>query len=154
LIVSFLHTPGSMRARACLLLALFLLAGCATGQGGLDVSAPDERLALARAECSASLAARDRAGAFRSGLEQGALASLYLIVRGAAGGAFWGAVTGGGAADGAWIGAVVGGGLGAIVGVVTGVERNLENRRQYRALYEICVAERVSAAAVAARSEY
>jgi len=100
-------------------------------------------LARARAECAAFVTPGDGSEALRAGLEQGALASLHLIIRGAADGALLGAATGGGAADGAWIGAAVGAGLGLVVGVVTGVGKRLEEQRRHRAAYEACVASRV-----------
>ena len=65
-----------MLAPARRLLCLVLLAGCATGQGGLAVSGPEQRLAQARAECAASVTPGEGAEAFRSALEQGGLASL------------------------------------------------------------------------------
>jgi len=100
-------------------------------------------LARARAECAAFVTPGDGSEALRAGLEQGALASLYLIVRGAADGALLGAATGGGVADGAWIGAAVGAGLGLVVGLVAGVGKSLEEQRRHRAAYEACVAGRV-----------
>jgi len=131
-----------MRAAARPLLWLVLLAGCASGQGGAALPPEDARLARARAECAAIVPPGDGSEALRAGLE-GALASLYLIIRGAADGALLGAATGGGAADGAWIGAAVGAGLGLVVGVVTGVGKSLEEQRRHRAAYEACVAGRV-----------
>src|SRR5918995_6031051 len=118
-----------MLARARQLLAVVLLAGCASGQGSLAVPVPEERLAQVQAVCAASVIPGDGAEVLRSALEQGGVASLYLMIRGAADGAFWGAVTGGGAADGAWIGAAVGAGLGVLIGVVDGVGKSLEKQR-------------------------
>jgi hypothetical protein len=119
-----------------------LLTGCVTGPGG-PPRAP--HIAQAEAECEVFVARPDGREAVDAALHHGALSSLYLMIRGAAGGAFWGAVSGGGAADGAWIGAAAGAGLGAIVGVVEGVERGLAERRRYHAGLEGCVASRVSA---------
>jgi hypothetical protein len=115
-------------------MAVVLLAGCVTGQGGVS-----EPLAQLRAACEESTDRGDGAEAWKAGLQYGGLASVYLVLRGVANGAFWGAVTGGGAADGVWIGAAVGAGLGAIVGVAAGVEKSLEEQRRYRAAYEACV---------------
>jgi hypothetical protein len=132
-----------MRAAARRLPCLVLLAGCASGQGGLALPPEDAQLARARAECAAFVTPGDGSEALRAGLEQGGLASLYLIIRGAADGALLGAVTGGGAADGAWIGAAVGAGLGLVVGLVAGVGKMLKEQRRHRAAYEACVAGRV-----------
>jgi hypothetical protein len=132
-----------MRTAARRLLCLILLAGCASEQGRIALPATDDPAALARAECAVSVTPGDGSEAVRVGVEQGALASLYLVLRGAADGALIGAIKGaGGAADGAWIGAAGGAGLGLIVGVVVGVGKSLEDHRRYRAMYEACVAWR------------
>ena len=116
-------------------------------EGSLAVPpVPEERLAQVQAVCAASVTPGDGAEAIRLALEQGGVASLYLMIRGAADGAFWGAVTGGGAADGAWIGAAVGAGLGVLIGVVDGVGRSLEKQRRYRVAYDGCVAARLGEA--------
>ena len=133
-----------MRARARRLLCLILLAGCASGPGRIALPAADDPAALARAECATSVTPGDSSEAVRVGVEQGALASLYFVLRGAAHGALIGAIKGGGgAADGAWIGAAAGAGLGLIVGVVAGVGKSLEDHRRHSAAYEACVAWRV-----------
>jgi hypothetical protein len=91
-----------MRAAARRLLCLILLAGCTSGQGRIALPAADDPAALARAECAVSVTPGDGSEAVRVGVEQGALASLYLVLRGAADGALIGAIKGGGgAADGA-----------------------------------------------------
>jgi hypothetical protein len=131
-----------MLVHARCLLAVVLLSGCLTGQGRVATSEP---LAQLQAECEVIAVRGDGSAALRVAVEQGVLASLYLVLRGAATGAFWGVRTGGGAADGAWIGAAVGAGLGVAVGVVTGVQQSLEEQRQYRAAYETCVAVRLNA---------
>jgi hypothetical protein len=125
------------------LLVAVVLAGCATGRGGPP---GHDSLALAEAECEASTPRSDGREALHAALHHGGLSSLYLVLRGAADGAFWGAVTGGSAADGAWIGAAAGAGLGAIVGVVVGVERSLAAQRRHRAAFDWCVATRLGAA--------
>jgi len=118
--------------------------GGATGQGGLAASVPEERLARVQAECAASIVPGDRSEALQAALEQGGLASLYLMLRGAAEGAVVGAVTGGGAGDGAWIGAAVGAGVGVIVGLAVGIGKSVEEQRRYRAAVEGCVGERLT----------
>ena len=135
-----------MGAHVRRLVAVVLIAGCATGQGGHAGSVPDERLAQVRAECAEFIVLGDRSDALQAALEQGGLASLYLALRGAVEGAAVGAATGGGAGDGAWIGAAVGAGLGLIVGVVVGVRKSVEERRRYRAAVEGCVDERLGSA--------
>ena len=73
-----------MRARARRLLCLILLAGCASGPGRIALPAADDPAALARAECATSVTPGDSSEAVRVGVEQGALASLYFVLRGAA----------------------------------------------------------------------
>jgi len=124
--------------------AVLLIAGCATGQGGGGAPVPVERLAQVQAECEALSAPGDGAEALRAALHSGGLASVYLVLRGAAEGAFWGAVTGGSAADGAWIGAAAGAGVGVIVGLVVGATQSVEEHRRARAAFEGCVAERLA----------
>ena len=84
-----------MEAHVRRLVAVVLIAGCATGQGGLAASVPEERLARVQAECAASIVPGGGSEALQAALEQGGLASLYLMLRGAAEGAVVGAVTGG-----------------------------------------------------------
>ena len=125
----------------CLLAALFL-SGCLTGQGRVATSGdatPAEPVAQIQAECEIIAVRRDGT-ALRVAVQQGALASFYLVLRGAAEGALVGVQTGAGAKDGAWIGAAVGAGLGVIIGVVAGAQRSLEEGREYRAAYQTCVA--------------
>ena len=136
------HTSDRMKTPARWLLLAVLLAGCATGHGGPPLLEP---LAQAEAECEASTARSDGRDALYAAVHHGGLSSLYLMLRGAADGAFWGAVTGGSAADGAWIGAAAGVGLGALVGVVVGVEKSLAEQRRYRAAFDWCVASRLGA---------
>jgi hypothetical protein len=136
------HTPDRMAIPARWLAVAVLLTGCVTGQAS-PPRAP--HVAQAEAECEVFVARPDGREVVDAALHHGALSSLYLMIRGAAAGAFWGAVGGGGAADGAWIGAAAGAGLGAIVGVVEGVERGLAEQRRYRAAFEGCVASRLSA---------
>jgi hypothetical protein len=124
------------------LVVAVLLTGCVTGSGGAP-RAP--HVAQAEAECEVFVARADGREVLDAAVYHGTLAGLYLVIRGAAGGAFWGAVSGGSVADGAWIGAAAGAGLGAIVGVVEGVERGLAERRRSRAAFEGCVASRLSA---------
>lgn len=130
-------------AAARRIVAVLLIAGCATGQGGGSAPVPAERLPQVQAECEALAAPGDGAEALRAALQSGGLASVYLVLRGAAEGAFWGAVTGGSAADGAWIGAAAGAGVGVIIGLVVGATKSVEEHRRARAVYEGCVAERL-----------
>ncbi|MGH7417641.1 MAG: hypothetical protein ACREKB_07700 [Candidatus Rokuibacteriota bacterium] len=58
-----------MLAPARRLLCLVLLAGCATGQGGLAVSVPKGRLAQAQTECTVAVTQGDGADALRPALE-------------------------------------------------------------------------------------
>ena len=130
----------------CLLAAL-LVSGCLTGQGRVATSEqamPAEPVAQIQAECEV-IAVRGNGTVLRVAVQQGALASFYLVLRGAAEGALLGAQTGAGAKDGAWIGAAVGAGLGVIIGVVAGAQKSLEEGREYRAAYQTCVAVRLDA---------
>jgi hypothetical protein len=122
-----------------LCLAVFL-AGCATGHGGIPAAVSDVRTVQARTECEET-AAHDRDDALKSAWEDGGLASLYLVLRGAASGAWWGAVTSGYAGDGVWIGAAAGAGVGMIIGLAVGIKNGIEAHERYGASYERCVAQ-------------
>ena len=143
-----------MGAHVRRLVAVVLIAGCATGQGGHAGSVPDERLAQVRAECAEFIVLGDRSEALQAALEQGGFASLYLTLRGAAEGAVVGAATGGRAGDGAWIGATVGAGVGVIVGLAVGIGKNVEEQRRYRAAVEVCVGERLGSAEADGNATY
>ena len=129
-----------MSAAIRVLLATILIAGCATGQPVTEGLAPAERLAEVAAGCESAVLSGDGGAAVRSAFEHAGLVGLYLVLRGAAEGAWWGAVTGGSAGEGAWIGAAAGAGLGVIIGVGVGIDRGLEARRAYRSAYESCLA--------------
>ena len=62
-------------AHARRLVAVVLIAGCATGQGGLAASVPEEHLARVQAERAASIVPGDRSEALQAAREQGGLAA-------------------------------------------------------------------------------
>jgi hypothetical protein len=135
------------------LLAVVLVAGCATSHGAIPASAPAERAAQVHAECEESAARATTSGAVPTALQVAGISSLYLIIRGAAHGALIGAATGGSAADGAWIGAAAGAGLGVIIGVGVGVKKGLDAAQRHRAWYEACLADGLSQTADASVPE-
>lgn len=131
------------RLLAAVLLAAVPLAGCATSRAGSATSVPEEPAAQRRTGCERIAAPADRYEPVKAALYAGGLLGAYLVVRGAAEGAWWGAVTGGGAGNGAWIGAAAGAGVGTIIGVAVGAKKGVEAHQQYRRAYEACMAARV-----------
>jgi hypothetical protein len=138
---------------AVVILAVFALDGCATVRGQSSaanappVAAEPGREGYAasiRQECHRSAAGAVESKVLASALESAGLASVYLVLRGAADGAWWGFVTGGGRGgrDGAWIGAAVGAGLGLIIGAGVGVSEGADAYERYRLAFDNCVAVR------------
>ena len=132
----------------------FALGGCVTA--GVAPSAgeptsvaelsPEARVAEARQACHQSAAGAAGSRVLAAALQSGGLASAYLVLRGAADGAWWGFIAGGGsgARDGAWIGAAVGAGLGIIVGTGVGIKEGVEAYGRYRSAFDACVAARLA----------
>ena len=114
------------------------LAGCATGDGGIPAAVSNVAAVQVWTECEETAAQGDLA--LRSVLRDAGLSSVYLVLRGAASGAWWGAVTGGHAGDGAWIGAAAGAGAGMIIGLAIGIKNGMETHERYVASYARCVA--------------
>lgn len=126
------------------------LGGCATAgptsSAGEPPSvaelSPDARAAEMRRACHESAAAAARSRALAAAFQTGGLASVYLVLRGAADGAWWGFLSGGssGAREGAWIGAAAGAGLGLLVGAGVGIKEGIDAYGRYRAAFDACVA--------------
>ena len=105
-------------------------------------------MAPVRQVCHQSAARAVESKVLAAALQSGGLASLYLVLRGAADGAWWGfiAAGGSGARDGAWIGAAAGAGLGMIIGVGVGIKEGVEAYGRYRSAFEACVAGQLAPA--------
>jgi len=125
-------------------LALLAVNACATVHREPPAAdlAPDERAAGIRQQCHQSAASAVESRVLAAAFESAGLASVYLVLRGAADGAWWGLVTGGGrgARDGAWIGAAAGAGLGLLIGVGTGVREGVDAYERYRLAFDACAA--------------
>ena len=134
-------------------LAVLALGGCASAGGRLAAAPPSELaqapagdpVAQVRQDCHQSAASAVESRVLAAAFQSGGLASAYLVLRGAADGAWWGFLAGGGrgAKDGAWIGAAAGAGLGAIIGVSVGVKEGVEAYGRYRSAFDACVAHRI-----------
>jgi hypothetical protein len=143
------------RFAAAVVLTVVALEGCATAHSrtsttgelvpAVDV-APEERAAAIHRDCHQSAAGAVESSVLASAFESAGLASVYLVLRGAADGAWWGFVAGGGrgARDGAWIGAAAGAGLGLLIGVGVGVKEGADAYERYRRAFDACVAGRTA----------
>ncbi len=131
-----------------------VLSGCATvgraPSAGEPPSvaelSPEARVADARQACHQSAAAAAGSRVLAAAFQSAGLASAYLVLRGAADGAWWGFIAGGGsgARDGAWIGAAVGAGLGILIGTGVGVKEGIDAYGRYRSAFDTCVAWRLA----------
>lgn len=130
-----------MRGIAVLLILAQTAAGCATAGKPLVAQAQSQE-EKDRAECSTLAAQATDSKALKEGEAASAIIDAYLMLVGAADGAWTGAITGGSRSDGAWIGAAAGAGIGLIVGLVAGVKKGVERHRQYRETYDRCLTDR------------
>jgi len=139
------------RLKVTAVLAVLALGGCATAAGPtLSVAVaeppPEERAAQARQDCHRSAAGAAGSRVLAAAFESAGLASVYLVLRGAADGAWLGFLAGGGsgAKDGAWIGAAAGAGLGILIGTGVGIKEGVEAYGRYRSAFDACVAQRLA----------
>jgi len=107
---------------------------------------PEARVAEARQACHESAAGVAGSSVLAAAFQSAGLASAYLVLRGAADGAWWGFIAGGGrgAQDGAWIGAAVGAGLGILIGTGVGIKEGVDAYGRYRSAFDTCVAWRLA----------
>ncbi len=131
-----------MRRAAHALLAMVLLAGCATGRAAAPASpdgAQPGSMATAHALCDEMARREERSPVFRASLALGAAGSGIMTLYAAMYGALWGAAIGGGRSEGAWIGAAAGASVGIVLGVLDGIARAETARARYRAAYDVCL---------------